>query len=102
MIAPPPLSLHKRPIKPRWLARWLAVTGRVKEKIRAGRQIGQAKQIHPVAARRIGADLRKPIGVAQGQTKLVKCPPKNLKGSLPMVAGIEAETGNMRTKQYGS
>jgi hypothetical protein len=27
---------------------------------------------------------------------------KNLKGSLPSVAEIDAEIGNMRTKQYGS
>ena len=36
-------------------------------------------------------DLKKPIGVAQWQTKLVESLPKNLKGSLPTVAEIEAE-----------
>jgi hypothetical protein len=43
-------------------------------------------------------DLKKPIGVAQWQTKLVESLPKNLKGSLPTVAEIEAEFGNARTK----
>ena len=52
-ITPAPRSLHKRPIEPRWFA----VTGRVKEQIRAGRQIGQGKQIYPVGARQIGAVL---------------------------------------------
>ena len=47
-------------------------------------------------------DLKKPIGVAQWQTKLVESLPKNLKGSLPTVAEIEAEIGNTRTKQHGS
>lgn len=36
-------------------------------------------------------DLRKPIGVAQWQTKLVESLPKKLKGSLPTIAEIEAE-----------
>ena len=36
-------------------------------------------------------DLKKPIGVAQWQTKLVESLPRNLKGSLPTVAEIEAE-----------
>jgi predicted nuclease of restriction endonuclease-like (RecB) superfamily len=36
-------------------------------------------------------DLKKPIGVAQWQTKLVESLPKKLKGSLPTVAEIEAE-----------
>jgi hypothetical protein len=36
-------------------------------------------------------DLRKPIGVAQWQTKLVESLPKNLKGNLPTVEQIEAE-----------
>lgn len=35
--------------------------------------------------------LRKPIGVAQWQTKLVESLPKNLKGNLPTVEQIEAE-----------
>jgi predicted nuclease of restriction endonuclease-like (RecB) superfamily len=43
-------------------------------------------------------DLKKPIGVAQWQTKLVESLPKNLKGSLPTVAEIEAELGNTRAK----
>jgi len=43
-------------------------------------------------------DLKKPIGVAQWQTKLVESLPRNLKGSLPTVAEIEAELGNTRTK----
>jgi len=42
--------------------------------------------------------LKKPIGVAQWQTKLVESLPKNLKGSLPTVAEIEAELDNVRTK----
>ncbi len=36
-------------------------------------------------------DLKKPIGVAQWQTKLVESLPKNLKGSLPTVEEIESE-----------
>jgi hypothetical protein len=43
-------------------------------------------------------DLKKPIGVAQWQTKLVESLPKNLKGSLPTVAEIEAEPDNARNK----
>ncbi|HVU09079.1 MAG TPA: PDDEXK nuclease domain-containing protein [Verrucomicrobiae bacterium] len=39
-------------------------------------------------------DLKKPIGVAQWQTKLVESLPKKLKGSLPTIAEIEAELGN--------
>jgi predicted nuclease of restriction endonuclease-like (RecB) superfamily len=41
-------------------------------------------------------DLKKPIGVAQWQTKLVESLPKNLKGSLPTVAEIEAELDSAR------
>ena len=41
-------------------------------------------------------DLKKPIGVAQWQTKLVESLPRNLKGSLPTVAEIEAELDNAR------
>jgi predicted nuclease of restriction endonuclease-like (RecB) superfamily len=41
-------------------------------------------------------DLKKPIGVAQWQTKLVESLPKNLKGSLPTVAEIEAELDDAR------
>jgi hypothetical protein len=43
-------------------------------------------------------DLKKPIGVAQWQTKLVESLPRNLKGSLPTVADIEAELDNARRK----
>lgn len=43
-------------------------------------------------------DLKKPIGVAQWQTKLVESLPKDLKGSLPTVAEIEAELGNTKAK----
>jgi hypothetical protein len=60
---------------------------------------GQAGK--PSAALPIGyalRDLKKPIGVAQWQTKLVESLPKNLKGSLPTVAEIEAELDNARIK----
>jgi len=41
-----------------WLEpHWLADSARIQEQIRAGRQIGQGKQIHPVGARQIGAVL---------------------------------------------
>jgi predicted nuclease of restriction endonuclease-like (RecB) superfamily len=43
-------------------------------------------------------DLKKPIGVAQWQTKLVESLPKKLKGSLPTVAEIEAELDQSRAK----
>jgi len=43
-------------------------------------------------------DLKKPIGVAQWQTKLVESLPRNLKGSLPTVAEIEAELDNAGSK----
>jgi len=43
-------------------------------------------------------DLKKPIGVAQWQTKLVESLPKNLKGNLPTVAEIEAELDNASPK----
>lgn len=36
-------------------------------------------------------DLKKPIGVAKWQTKLVESLPKNLKGSLPTIEQIESE-----------
>jgi predicted nuclease of restriction endonuclease-like (RecB) superfamily len=39
-------------------------------------------------------DFRKPIGVAQWQTTLVKSLPRNLKGSLPTVDEIEKEMGS--------
>jgi len=41
-------------------------------------------------------DLKKPIGVARWQTKLVESLPKNLKGSLPTVAEIESELNKAR------
>jgi hypothetical protein len=47
-------------------------------------------------------DLKKPIRVAQWQSKLVESLPKNLKGSLPTVAEIEAELDNARTKKVAS
>ena len=43
-------------------------------------------------------DLKKPIGVTRWQTKLVESLPKNLQGSLPTVAEIEAEFANPRPK----
>jgi hypothetical protein len=43
-------------------------------------------------------DLKKPIGVAQWQTKLVESLPRNMKGSLPTVAEIEAELDKARAK----
>jgi hypothetical protein len=46
-------------------------------------------------------DLKKRIGVAQWQTKLVESLPKNLKGSLPTIAEIEAEIGNAPTQLHG-
>ena len=36
-------------------------------------------------------DLKKPIGVAGWETKIVEKLPENLKGSLPTVEGLEAE-----------
>jgi predicted nuclease of restriction endonuclease-like (RecB) superfamily len=39
-------------------------------------------------------DVRKPIGVADYQVKLVESLPKDLRGSLPTVEEIEAELGN--------
>jgi predicted nuclease of restriction endonuclease-like (RecB) superfamily len=41
-------------------------------------------------------DLKKPIGVAKWQTKLVESLPKNLKGSLPTIEQIESELGKKR------
>jgi predicted nuclease of restriction endonuclease-like (RecB) superfamily len=43
-------------------------------------------------------DLQKPIGVAQWQTKLVESLPRDLKGSLPTVAEIEAELKDRKSK----
>jgi predicted nuclease of restriction endonuclease-like (RecB) superfamily len=44
-------------------------------------------------------DMKKPIGVAQWQTKLVESLPTHLKGSLPTIAEIEAELGHPKTKK---
>jgi predicted nuclease of restriction endonuclease-like (RecB) superfamily len=44
-------------------------------------------------------DLKKPIGVAKWQTKLVESLPRNLKGSLPTVEEIEAELDTKRRKK---
>lgn len=38
-------------------------------------------------------DVKKPIGVAQWQTRLVESLPKNLRGSLPTIAELERELG---------
>jgi hypothetical protein len=38
-------------------------------------------------------DVRKPIGVAEWQTKLVESLPKKLQGNLPTIEEIEAELG---------
>jgi hypothetical protein len=43
-------------------------------------------------------DLKKPIGVARRQTKLVESLPRHLKGGLPTVAEIEAELETARTE----
>jgi predicted nuclease of restriction endonuclease-like (RecB) superfamily len=43
-------------------------------------------------------DLKKPIGVALWQTKLVQSLPKNLKGSLPTMEEIEIELGRDQAK----
>lgn len=43
-------------------------------------------------------DLKKPIGVAQWQTKLVESLPKSLKGILPTVEEIETELGKTKPK----
>lgn len=36
-------------------------------------------------------DLKKPVGVSQWETRIVKALPKDLEGSLPTVAQLEAE-----------
>jgi len=41
-------------------------------------------------------DLKKPIGVAQWQTRLVESLPKNLRGSLPSIAELEHELGKSK------
>jgi hypothetical protein len=44
-------------------------------------------------------DVRRPIGVAEWQTKLVESLPDNLAGKLPTVEEIEAELGVERRKR---
>jgi len=41
-------------------------------------------------------DVKKPIGVAQWQTRLVESLPKNLRGSLPTIAELERELGKSK------
>ena len=41
-------------------------------------------------------DVKKPIGVAQWQTRLVESLPKNLRGSLPTIAELEREFGKSK------
>jgi hypothetical protein len=41
-------------------------------------------------------DVKKPIGVAQWQTRLVESLPKNLRGSLPTVEDLERELGKAK------
>jgi predicted nuclease of restriction endonuclease-like (RecB) superfamily len=43
-------------------------------------------------------DMRKPIGVAQWETRIVESLPKELKGSLPTVEELEAELAPRRSK----
>jgi predicted nuclease of restriction endonuclease-like (RecB) superfamily len=44
-------------------------------------------------------DVKKPIGVAEWQTRLVESLPKNLRGSLPTIADIERELNQPRSKK---
>jgi predicted nuclease of restriction endonuclease-like (RecB) superfamily len=44
-------------------------------------------------------DLKKPIGVAQWQTKIVKSLPKELRGSLPTIEELEKELGGTKKKE---
>jgi predicted nuclease of restriction endonuclease-like (RecB) superfamily len=44
-------------------------------------------------------DVKKPIGVAQWQTRLVESLPKNLRGSLPTIADIERELAKPLTRK---
>lgn len=46
-------------------------------------------------------DVKKPIGVAEWQTRLVESLPKNLRGSLPTIADIERELNEPKTKRKG-
>jgi predicted nuclease of restriction endonuclease-like (RecB) superfamily len=45
-------------------------------------------------------DIQKPIGIAEWQTRLVKSLPKQLRGSLPSIAELEAELGRRPTKKH--
>ncbi|MBL9117136.1 MAG: DUF1016 family protein [Verrucomicrobiaceae bacterium] len=44
-------------------------------------------------------DMKKPIGVAEWQTRLVESLPKNLRGSLPTIADIERELNQPHAKK---
>ena len=44
-------------------------------------------------------DLKKPIGVAQWQTKIVKSLPKELRGSLPTIEELEKELGGTKKEE---
>ncbi|MFH1314388.1 MAG: PDDEXK nuclease domain-containing protein [Candidatus Eisenbacteria bacterium] len=44
-------------------------------------------------------DMKKPIGVAEWKTKIVKSLPKKFKGSLPTIEELEAELGNVDMKR---
>ena len=46
-------------------------------------------------------DVKKPIGVAEWQTRLVESLPKNLRGSLPTIEDIERELNRPRRKLAG-
>ncbi|MEI6193837.1 MAG: hypothetical protein WCS42_05850 [Verrucomicrobiota bacterium] len=59
---------------------------------------GSGQKVCMTKRKTTATDLKKPIGVAQWQTKLVESLPKNLKGSLPTVAEIEAELDRGRSK----
>jgi len=43
-------------------------------------------------------DVRKPIGVARWETRIVESLPKELKGSLPTIAELEAELAPKKSK----
>lgn len=47
-------------------------------------------------------DVKKPIGVAQWQTRLVESLPKNLRGSLPTIADFERELDRTKKQKRGS
>ena len=46
-------------------------------------------------------DVKKPIGVAEWQTRLVESLPKKLRGSLPTIADIERELNKPRRAKAG-